>query len=118
MLAGFRSPDLVVLFTLALLGGITLAAYSIGLPPAIGAFAAGLVLSGTRWSHQIDALILPFRESFAAVFFVSLGLLFDPRMVLTEPLLMLACFAALILLKAAAAAGRVAADGPRLADFP
>ena len=103
LLAGFRSPDLMVLFTLTSLGLTTLAAHRMGLPAAVGAFAAGLLFSGTRWSHQIDAFILPFRESFAAVFFVSLGLLFDPRVFLEEPLLMAACFGALILLKAVAA---------------
>ena len=68
-LAAYRSPDLVVLLTLVCLGGVTLAAHAIGLPPAIGAFAAGLVFSGNRWTHQIDALVLPFRESFSAIFF-------------------------------------------------
>ena len=67
-LANYRSSELVVLFTIVSLGSITLAAYSIGLPPAIGAFAAGLVFNGNRWSHQIDALVLPFRETFAAGF--------------------------------------------------
>lgn len=101
--ASFRSAELVVLFTLVSLGGITLASYHIGLPPAIGAFAAGLVFSGNRWTHQINALLLPFRETFAAVFFVSLGLLFNPDVLLNEPLLMAACLLALILVKAIAA---------------
>ena len=101
--AKYRSPDLVILFALVLLGGITLAAYTVGLPPAIGAFAAGLALSGNRWTKQIDALILPFRETFAAVFFVSLGLLFDVRALVAEPLFTLACFASLLAIKATAA---------------
>lgn len=73
--ACYRSPELIVRFSLCVLGGVTFAAWSIGLPPAIGAFAAGLIFSGNRWSHQIDSLILPFRETFSAVFFVSLCLL-------------------------------------------
>ncbi len=84
-LTGFRSPELVVLFTIVSLGGVTLAAYSVGLPPAVGAFAAGLIFNGNRWTKQIDALVLPFRETFAAVFFVGLGLIFDPRVLWTEP---------------------------------
>jgi CPA2 family monovalent cation:H+ antiporter-2 len=102
MFASHRSPDLAVLFTLVLLGGVTLGAYTAGLPPAIGAFAAGLVLSGNRWTKQIDALILPFRESFAAVFFVSLGLLFDAQALFGDPLSTLACFVSLLAVKAAA----------------
>ena len=101
--ASYRSPELVVLFTLVSLVGVTLAAHKLGLPPAIGAFAAGLIFSSNRWTKQIDALILPFRESFAAVFFVSLGMLFDPRLVLEEPLLILGLLAGLIVVKAAAA---------------
>jgi CPA2 family monovalent cation:H+ antiporter-2 len=103
IIASYRSPDLLVLFTLACLGGVTLAAYAVELPPAIGAFAAGLIFSGNRWSSQIDALVLPFRESFSAVFFVSLGLLFNPRLLWTEPFVMLGCLLGLIAVKALAA---------------
>ncbi len=74
MFAKYRSPDLVILFTLVCLGGVTLAAFSVGLPPAVGAFAAGLIFNGNRWTKQIDALVLPFRETFAAIFFVGLGI--------------------------------------------
>jgi CPA2 family monovalent cation:H+ antiporter-2 len=111
--ASYRSPELVVLFTLVSLGGVTLAAYLIGLPPAIGAFAAGLIFSGNRWTRQIDALVLPFRESFAAVFFVSLGLLFDPRPLAGQMLFLVACLAGLILVKAGAAIGALRLTGLR-----
>lgn len=102
-LANYRSPDIVILFTLVALGGITLTAHALGLPAAVGAFAAGLAFGGNRWSVQIDALILPFRETFAAVFFVSLGLLLDIYIVLESPLRMLLLIVAVILLKSAAA---------------
>lgn len=101
--AGFRSIELVILFTLVSLGGVTLVAHQVGLPPAIGAFAAGLIFSGNRWTRQIDALVLPFRESFSAVFFVSLGLLFDPQLVREAPFLTLASFVGLIIVKMLAA---------------
>ena len=104
LFAGFRSPELVVLFTLVSLGTVAMSAYTVGLPPALGAFAAGLIFGCNRWTKQIDALVLPYRETFAAVFFVSLGLLFDPWLLASEPLLMIACLAGLILLKAVAAA--------------
>lgn len=103
MLAGYRSPELVILFTIVSLGGVTLAAYSVGLPPAVGAFAAGLIFNGNRWTKQIDALVLPFRETFAAIFFVGLGLIFDPRLIWNEPLTMAAAFFGVIALKAFAA---------------
>ena len=99
-----RSPDVIVLMTVVVLGAATLAAYSAGLPPAIGAFAAGLLCGGNRWSSQIDALVLPFRETFAAVFFVSLGLLLDVWQAMQWPLQILASGMALIALKTVAAA--------------
>ncbi|MDA1162836.1 MAG: cation:proton antiporter [Planctomycetota bacterium] len=98
-LAALRSRELVVLFTLSLLGGACYAAGILGLPPAIGAFAAGLLLSGNRLSSQIDALLLPFRESFAAVFFVSLGSLLHPAVILHEPVLILTGLALVLVVK-------------------
>lgn len=103
LFTSYRNLELIVLFTLVSLGGITVAAHAVGLPPAIGAFAAGLVFSGNRWTSQIDALMLPFREAFAAIFFVSLGLLFEPSLLRSEPLLMLGLFVALLAIKALAA---------------
>jgi CPA2 family monovalent cation:H+ antiporter-2 len=103
LLAAYRSPELVLLFTIVALGGVTLAAYSVGLPPAVGAFAAGLIFNGNRWTQQIDALVLPFRETFSAVFFIGLGLIFNPGLFLREPLIMLTMLASVILMKAIAA---------------
>lgn len=94
-----RSADLVVLLTLTVLGVVTLVAHRIGLPPAIGALAAGLAFGGNRWSEQIDSLILPFREAFSAIFFVSLGLLVEVSAMVEEPLLMLGGMAGLMLIK-------------------
>lgn len=103
MFANSRSSELAVLFTIVSLGGVTLAAYAVGLPPAVGAFAAGLVFNGNRWSHQIDALVLPFRETFAAVFFVGLGVILDPRLFWWEPKLIGVVLPAMIALKGVAA---------------
>ena len=104
LLAKMRSTELVVLFTLTVLSGTCLAAYSAGLPPALGAFAAGLILSGNRLTKQIDALVLPYRETFAAVFFISLGTLLRPHLFLEEPLLLTVAFVVILLLKSLAGA--------------
>ena len=101
--ANLRSIELIVLFVLVTLSGVTLAAHWIGLPAAIGALAAGLIFSDNRWTQQIDALVLSLRETFTAIFFVSLGLLFDPSLLWNEPLFMFGCLAGLITLKALAA---------------
>lgn len=102
-MAHYRSPELVILFTLVSLGCVTMVAYKIGLPPAVGALAAGLIFSGNRWSKQIDALVLPFRETFAAVFFVGLGLISNPGLLITEPLVIVQCLLAVVAIKAFAA---------------
>jgi len=62
-----------------------------------------LIFNGNRWTKQIDALVLPFREVFAAVFFVGLGLIFDPRLLWNEPVLMGSALLGVILLKSIAA---------------
>ena len=103
LLTRYRSPDLVILFTVVSLSSITLVAHTVGLPPAVGAFAAGLIFSGNRWTKQIDALVLPFRETFAAIFFVGLGLVFDPRLLWTEPEIIAGSLAGVLVLKTIAA---------------
>ncbi len=103
-LAQLRSVELVVLFALSLLGGMCWGAFRLGLPPAIGALAAGIMLSGNRLSKQVDTIILPFRETFAAVFFVTLGTLLNPRAFMQEPLLLTVGLIGILLLKSMAAA--------------
>ena len=73
MLGGLRSVELVVLFTLTIFSAAGIGAWSIGLPPMLGALGAGVALGANRMTRQVDALILPFRETFSAVFFVGLG---------------------------------------------
>lgn len=102
-LSSHRSLELTVLFSLVVLGAVTMFASTLGLPPAVGAFAAGLCLGGNRFSGQFDALLLPFRETFAAVFFVSLGLLMNLTQVAHEPALVFGGIVALLLLKTLAA---------------
>jgi monovalent cation:H+ antiporter-2, CPA2 family len=87
-----------------MLGGACITAAQLGLPPAIGALAAGVAFSGTRLSTQIDSILLPFRETFAAVFFVTLGALLHPVVFLDVPLLMTLGLVGMILVKGAAAA--------------
>lgn len=104
LLADLRSVELTVLFTLVFLGGVCWSAARLGLPAAVGALAAGIVLSGNRLSKQIDTIVLPFRESFAAVFFVTLGMLLEPGRLLQEPVLLAGGWLGIVTLKTLAAA--------------
>ncbi len=104
VLAELRSTELVCLFAVVMLAGACLAADQLGLPAAIGALAAGVAFSGTRLSQQIDSILLPFRETFAAVFFVTLGALMRPAAFFEEPLLMTLGLVGMVAVKTTAAA--------------
>jgi CPA2 family monovalent cation:H+ antiporter-2 len=97
-----HSPELIVLFVLSLLGILTTITYLAGLPPALGAFACGLILNGNRLTGQIDALVLPFRETFAAVFFISLGMMFNPGIIKQAPFFAGAAFIGILFIKSGA----------------
>ena len=81
------------LFTLAVLGvalGIAFGAAELfGVSFALGAFCAGIVLSKSTLSHRAAAEALPLQNAFAVLFFVSVGMLFDPSIVLREPMALL-----------------------------
>lgn len=104
LIAELRSLELVCLFAIVMLAGACLAADQLGLPQALGALAAGVAFSGSRLSKQVDSILLPFRETFAAVFFVTLGALLKPSVFLDEPLLMTLGLVGMIAVKATAAA--------------
>ena len=78
-LIGLRSTELVVLFSVFVLAGSCWISSLLSLPATVGALASGFMLSGNRLTHQIDTLVLPFRETFAAVFFVTLVHFFGRR---------------------------------------
>lgn len=72
------SRELFILAVLAVSVGIALAATEIfGVSIALGAFAAGVVVNESKLSHQVGADLLPFRDAFSVVFFVSIGMMVD-----------------------------------------
>jgi monovalent cation:H+ antiporter-2, CPA2 family len=82
-----------------------------GVSLALGAFFAGVVLSESEFSHQAAADSLPFQDAFAVLFFVSVGMLFDPGILVREPLAVLAVVFVIMLGKSLAAFGFVLAFG-------
>lgn len=111
LLADLRSVESMVLFAVTTLGITCWVAHQLGLPPAVGALAAGLAMSGNRLSKQVDIVLLPFRETFAAVFFVSLGMLLEPARFLQEPLLLSLGLVGMVALKTGAATAALRAVG-------
>ncbi len=78
-IAHTRSRELFILAVIALALGTAMGAAELfGVSLALGAFLAGVVIGESDVSHQVGAEVLPFREIFAVLFFVSVGMLVDP----------------------------------------
>ncbi len=103
ILAKMRAKELLIALVLAILMGLCSLAVLLGLTPALGALAAGIVLGENRLTSQIEALFMPFSESFSAMFFISLGMLMDFHILQTHPMLCFGSLIAVILLKMIAA---------------
>jgi CPA2 family monovalent cation:H+ antiporter-2 len=92
------------LFTLAVLAvalGIAVGAASLfGVSFALGAFFAGVVIAESDLSHQAAADALPLQDAFAVLFFVSVGMLFDPMVLVRDPVRVLTVLGVVILVKA------------------
>jgi CPA2 family monovalent cation:H+ antiporter-2 len=94
-----RNREVFVLTVAVVALGIAYLSSWFGLSFALGAFVAGLVVSESDVSHQILGELLPLRDIFAGLFFVSIGMLFDPGVVLSNPLLLLALVTLIVLVK-------------------
>ena len=100
-----RSRELFLLTIIVLCLGIAWLTSLGGLSLALGAFIAGLVISESEFSHQAMAEVLPFRDSFNSLFFVSIGILMDWRVLFSHPLLVPGLLLTVILVKFLTGAG-------------
>jgi CPA2 family monovalent cation:H+ antiporter-2 len=82
------SRELFVLVVVCLSLGIAVGSEIAGASLALGAFIAGVTVSETEGSHQAASDVLPLRDAFAVLFFVSIGMLIDPYAVIERPLLL------------------------------
>jgi len=76
-----RTNEIFIIAVIFFSLGTAWASAALGLSLALGAFIAGLALSESSYAHQIHAEILPFRDSFNSLFFISVGMLLDLRFV-------------------------------------
>lgn len=99
------------LFTLCVIAAAVSIAYGataiFGVSFALGAFFAGMVLRESEFSHRAAQETLPLQDAFSVLFFVSVGMLFDPRIILTQPLKVLAVVSIILVGKSLAAAAVV-----------
>ncbi|MGO4260359.1 YbaL family putative K(+) efflux transporter [Lysobacter sp. TAB13] len=110
--AGTGSRELFTLCVLAIALGVAFGSAELfGVSFALGAFFAGMMLNESEFSHQAANETLPLRDAFAVLFFVSVGMLFNPMILIEEPLEVLAVFAIIVFGKSAAAYALVRAFG-------
>ncbi len=98
------SRELFRLAVLAIALGVALGSSVLfGVSLALGAFFAGMILSESELSHRAAQETLPLRDAFAVLFFVSVGMLFDPSIIITNPLPVIATVFIIVIGKSVAA---------------
>lgn len=111
-IAKLRSSELFTLTVLVLSVAIAVGSAALfGTSVALGAFLAGMVVAQSKLSHQAAADALPMRHAFAVIFFVSIGMLLNPRFLIEQPLLLVAALAVVLIVKPLAALAIVAICG-------
>jgi CPA2 family monovalent cation:H+ antiporter-2 len=94
-----RSREVFLLAILGLCIGTAWLTSLAGLSLALGAFLGGMVVADTEYGHRAMGDILPLRDAFVSIFFVSLGMLFDVRVVASQPVLVCALLLGFLLAK-------------------
>lgn len=110
--AKLRSRELFTLTVLVFSIAVAAASYFFfGASMALGAFLAGMVVAQSPVSNQAAADALPMRDAFAVLFFVSVGMLFDPSYLMREPMIILAGLGVILIVKPLAALAIIAVLG-------
>lgn len=111
LIASWNSRELFLVAVVALGVGIGYATYLFGLSFAFGAFVAGMVLSESDYSHQALSDVIPLRDVFGMLFFVSVGMLLDPAFLVANLGLVLTTVAIVLVGKSLIFAGITRAFG-------
>jgi CPA2 family monovalent cation:H+ antiporter-2 len=110
--AKLRSRELFTLTVLVLSIAIAVGSAALfGASVALGAFLAGMVVAQSPTSHQAAADALPMRDAFSVLFFVAVGMLFDPRFLIEQPGMVACALVVVLVVKPLAALTIVAALG-------
>ena len=108
--AGTGSRELFTLCVVAVAVGVAYGSAALfDVSFALGAFFAGMMMRESEYSHRAADESLPLRDAFSVLFFVSVGMLFDPQVLLEQPLKVLAVVAIIMVGKTLAAIGLVLA---------
>jgi monovalent cation:H+ antiporter-2, CPA2 family len=106
-----RSRELFILTIIFTGFGTAWLTAEAGLSLALGAFIAGLAISESAYSQQVLGDIIPFRDAFMSLFFLSIGMLFDPVVLLRSPVQVTVIVITIILVKLVVCAGAARAIG-------
>lgn len=110
-LASFRRREIFILGVVSLALATAYLGSAFGISLALGAFLAGVLVSESDLSHQVVGEALPFRDLFAGLFFVSVGMLVDPRFVLENIGLFVVVIALIVVAKGVIVTGITALFG-------
>ncbi len=105
LVARTKSRELFLLSVILICLAIAWVTASQGLSFALGAFLAGLIVSGSEYKRQALGDIIPFRDVFISFFFISVGMLMDIGYFIRHPVLILAAFLGFMIMKAVIAGG-------------
>ncbi len=101
LIVGTRIREIFLITSLFICLGMAVLTSSLGLSLALGAFLAGVVISESEYSHQVVSDILPFKDVFNSLFFISIGMLLNTSAVWQGRLIILGLVASVLILKAA-----------------
>lgn len=104
LVAATRSRELFTLAVFAVAVGVAFGAGKIfGVSLALGAFFSGMMIRESHLSQEVAERALPFQDAFAVLFFVSVGMLFNPQILMTHPIEVFVCVLIIVVGKSAAA---------------
>jgi CPA2 family monovalent cation:H+ antiporter-2 len=83
LIAKLGRYEITIMFALGIAFGLAFVSHQLGFSAATGGFLAGVIIAGSNSSEQISVMISPIREIFAAIFFVSIGMLMDLSVIST-----------------------------------
>ncbi|MBT8036811.1 MAG: cation:proton antiporter [Verrucomicrobiae bacterium] len=112
-----RSRELFTVTVVGLCTAVAVLSGLLGLSPALGAFAAGVVVSGSIYSHRVLAEVLPLKDLFLTLFFVSIGLLIDLDSVIAHWHLIVCGTFLIIVIKGSIVAFAARLSGLRMGDW-
>ena len=110
------NDELLLIIALALCLGMVMLADNSGLSTALGAFVIGAILGTTPEAHRIEGLMRPIKNLFGAIFFVSVGMMADPSVILDHWGTILLCLSIVILIQPIAAATSILLTGKSLSE--